>query len=95
MQGPDDILVDDWAAKAKKVNVGGTFRLLDHDFHVAGIVEHGKGARLFVPITTLQDLSGSRERPPSFSSSARARITPSRDGRNQATFFPDHPKSAR
>jgi putative ABC transport system permease protein len=62
MQGPDDILVDDWAAKAKHVTLDGTFRLLDHDFHVAGIVEHGKGARLFVPITTLQDLSGSREK---------------------------------
>lgn len=62
MQGPDDILVDDWAAKAKNVKVGGTFRLLDHDFHVAGIVEHGKGARLFVPLATLQDLSGSRDK---------------------------------
>jgi len=62
MEGPDDILVDDWAAKAKNVTVGGTFRLLDHDFHVAGIVEHGKGARLFVPIATLQDLSGSRDK---------------------------------
>jgi len=62
MQGPDDILVDDWAAKAKNVTVGGTFRLLEHDFHVAGIVDHGKGARLFVPISTLQDLSGSRDK---------------------------------
>jgi putative ABC transport system permease protein len=62
MAGSDDILMDDWAAKAKNVKVGGTFRLLDHDFHVAGIVEHGKGARLFVPIGTLQDLSGSRDK---------------------------------
>ncbi len=62
MMGPDDILVDDWAAKAKKVTVGGTFRLLDHDFHVAGIVEHGKGARLFVPLQTLQMLSGARDK---------------------------------
>ncbi len=62
MMGPDDILVDDWAAKAKHVKVDGTFRLLDHDFHVAGIVEHGKGARLFVPIQTLQELSGARDK---------------------------------
>ncbi len=62
MQGPDDILMDDWAAKAKHVTVDSTFRLLDHDFHVAGIVEHGKGARLFVPLATLQDLSGSRDK---------------------------------
>jgi len=62
MEGPDDILVDDWAAKAKHVAAGGTFRLLDHDFHVAGIVDHGKGARLFVPLQTLQDLSGARDK---------------------------------
>jgi putative ABC transport system permease protein len=62
LQKPDDILIDDWAAKAKNVTAGDTFRLLDHDFHVAGIVEHGKGARMFVPIATLQDLSGAREK---------------------------------
>jgi putative ABC transport system permease protein len=62
MQGPDDILVDDWLAKSKHVTAGSTLRMLDHDFHVAGIVEHGKGARLFVPISTLQDLSGSRDK---------------------------------
>ena len=62
MAGPDDILVDDWAAKAKHAKVDGTLRVLDHDFHVAGIVEHGKGARLFVPLQTLQELSGAREK---------------------------------
>jgi putative ABC transport system permease protein len=62
LEGPDDILMDDWAAKAKNVAAGGTFRLLDHDWHVAGIVEHGKGARMFVPIATLQDLSGARDK---------------------------------
>ena len=62
MDGPDDLLVDDWAAKAKKLHVGDTFNLLNHDWHVVGIVEHGKGARLFVPITTLQDLVGAREK---------------------------------
>ncbi len=62
MEGPDDILVDDWAAKAKNVKANSTFRMLDHNFHVAGIVEHGKGARLFVPIQTLQDLSGAHDK---------------------------------
>jgi putative ABC transport system permease protein len=62
MQGPDDLLVDDWAAKAKKLKVGDTYKLLNHDWHVAGVVEHGKGARLFVPIFTLQDLVGARDK---------------------------------
>ncbi len=62
MEGPDDLLVDDWAAKAKHITVGGTFRVLDHDWHVVGMVEHGKGARLFVPLATLQDLSGAHDK---------------------------------
>jgi len=62
MEGPDDLLVDDWAAKAKHLNVGDTYTLLNHDWHVAAIIEHGKGARLFVPLATLQDLVGAHEK---------------------------------
>lgn len=62
MEGPDDLLVDDWAAKAKKLKVGDTYSLLNHDWHVVGIIEHGKGARLFVPLGTLQDLVGAHDK---------------------------------
>jgi putative ABC transport system permease protein len=62
MSGPDDILVDDWEAKSKHASAGGSLRILDHDFHIAGIVEHGKGARIFVPLETLQNLSGSHDK---------------------------------
>jgi putative ABC transport system permease protein len=62
MEGPDDLLVDDWAAKAKHIKVGDTYNLLNHDWHVAAIIEHGKGARLFVPLATLQDLVGARDK---------------------------------
>jgi putative ABC transport system permease protein len=62
LEGPDDILVDDIAAKVKKVKPGETFRIFEHDWHVAGIVEHGKGSRLFVARTTLQELVGARDK---------------------------------
>ncbi len=62
MQGPDDLLVDDWAAKSKHLSVGSPFRIFNHDWKVVGIVEHGKGARLFVPLTTLQELVGARDK---------------------------------
>jgi putative ABC transport system permease protein len=62
MEGPDDLLVDDWAAKAKQIKVGDTYKLLNHDWHVSGIIEHGKGARLFVPMATLQDLVGAHDK---------------------------------
>jgi putative ABC transport system permease protein len=42
------------------VKVGSTIEILNHDFRVAGIVEHGRGARKFLPMTTLQDLIGSK-----------------------------------
>jgi putative ABC transport system permease protein len=62
LQQSNDILVDDWYAKAKRLHAGDMLHLFDHDFHVAGVVEHGKGARLFVPIKTLQDLSGAQDK---------------------------------
>ncbi|MDE3169664.1 MAG: ABC transporter permease [Acidobacteriota bacterium] len=55
---PNDILVDDVYARAKRIDAGQTLHLLGRDFHVAGIVEHGKGARLFVLMSTLQEMSG-------------------------------------
>lgn len=62
MEGPDDLLVDDWAAKAKHIKLGDTYNLLNHDWHVAAIIEHGKGARLFVPLATLQELVGAHDK---------------------------------
>ena len=62
MEGPDDLLIDDWAARAKNIKVGDTRNFLNHDWHVVGIVEHGKGSRLFVPLETLQELVGARDK---------------------------------
>ena len=57
-QGPDDMLVDDYFASANKVRVGNTVEVLNHKFRVAGVVEHGRGGRRFIPIRTMQDLIG-------------------------------------
>lgn len=66
LQNPNDILVDDVYARAKKVKVGDSVRILEHDFHLAGIVEHGKGARLFVQMSTLQEMSGAHDKASAF-----------------------------
>lgn len=62
LQDANDILVDDVYSRAKKVKLGQSLHILEHDFHVAGIVEHGKGARLFVLMSTLQEMSGAHDK---------------------------------
>jgi putative ABC transport system permease protein len=59
---PNDILIDDWYATAKGLKVGDTLSLFENDFTVRAVVEHGKGARLFVPIEKLQELSASPDK---------------------------------
>jgi len=57
--GPDDVIVDDLYAKSNNAVVGQPIDLgLHHSFRVCGIVEHGKGGRIFVPIHTLGTLLG-------------------------------------
>lgn len=56
--GPDDVIVDDLYAKSNHTDVGQTIVQLHHSFQVCGIVEHGKGGRIFVPIKTLGTLLG-------------------------------------
>jgi putative ABC transport system permease protein len=61
-QGPYDMIADDYFAAQSHIQVGQKLQLLNHEFRVCGIVEHGKGARKFLPIATLQDLIGARDR---------------------------------
>ncbi len=57
-EGPNDVLIDDYVASSKKLKIGDTVEILNHPFRISGIVEHGKGARKFLPIATLQDIIG-------------------------------------
>jgi putative ABC transport system permease protein len=61
LKGPDDILVDDWYAKANHLKVGETVNLKNHNFHLVGIVQHGKGARIFIPLQTAEDMTASHD----------------------------------
>jgi putative ABC transport system permease protein len=54
--GPDTALVDDIYTQTHHVGLGSKITYLNHQFTVCGIVAHGKGARLFVPLATLQSL---------------------------------------
>ena len=58
-QGPNDVIVDDYFAKSDKGHhVGEMISILNHQFRICGIVEHGKGGRKFLQIQTLGALMG-------------------------------------
>jgi putative ABC transport system permease protein len=61
-QGPNDALVDELFAQAKHSKVGDTIEILNNNFRISGIVAQGKGARKFLPLSTLQDLMGAKEK---------------------------------
>ena len=62
LEKPDDMIVDDVYAATHHVRMGQTYRLLEHDFRVVGVVEHGKGARIFVPLETLQEIAAAHDK---------------------------------
>lgn len=62
MTAPFDCLIDDYIATSKNINVGDKIKILNNDFRVSGIVMNGRGARKFVPMSTLQDLIGAQNK---------------------------------
>jgi len=58
-RGPNDIIVDQYYAQQHKLHAGDEIHdVLNHAWRVSGVAEGGKLARLAVPMTTLQDLTG-------------------------------------
>ncbi len=53
-----EIIIDDLEAQSKRLKVGDYRDLKGRSFKVCGVVRHGKGARVFVPIEAMQDLLG-------------------------------------
>ena len=56
-KGAYDLIVDDLqASSGNGLRVGDTVKVLNHTFTVCGIVEHGKGARKYIPLETMDAL---------------------------------------
>jgi putative ABC transport system permease protein len=59
-QHPFDVIVDDvFAHSDKGYKVGEEIPIMGHQFRICGIVQHGKGGRKFIPLSTLDQLMGS------------------------------------
>lgn len=58
LKQPDDLIVDDYYQRENHVNVGSTIKLINHEWHVCGVVQSGVLGRLIVSLETLQKLTG-------------------------------------
>jgi putative ABC transport system permease protein len=56
--GPNDVIIDDFIATSQHRQVGQSMTVLNHKFRICGVVEHGRGARKFLQITTMQQVIG-------------------------------------
>ena len=56
-KAPNDLVIDEYYARQRHLDVGSTLNLLNQNWRVSGIVQSGKLARIFVPIGILQDLT--------------------------------------
>jgi putative ABC transport system permease protein len=61
-EGPNDVIVDDLFAQSKHSKIGDTIEILNNRFRICGIVERGKGGRKFLPLSTMQDLMGAKDK---------------------------------
>jgi putative ABC transport system permease protein len=62
MRNPDDILInEDYASQTHKT-VGDTLRLLNHDWHICGVIGQGKLAVIAVQLPVLQDLDAANNK---------------------------------
>jgi putative ABC transport system permease protein len=56
-QSDDDVIVDEYYAREKKLAVGSTIKLMNHVWRVSGIFESGKLARIIAKLDVLQSLT--------------------------------------
>jgi putative ABC transport system permease protein len=61
-QGDDDVIVDEYYAREKKLAVGSTIKLMNHAWRVSGIFESGKLARICAKLDVLQSLTSNSKK---------------------------------
>lgn len=60
--GPREVIIDTIYANSKQLSVGDPLQLLGNKFVVAGVFLQGTGARVLLPLSTLQELNGTPEK---------------------------------
>ena len=88
--GAEEMIVDTAWQKQRKLKVGDTIELYDRSFTVVGTYEPAGGARLKIPLSTMQEQLGSQGKVSSILVSIKPDSTVEQVGENLQRRFPDH-----
>src|SRR5436190_6813497 len=90
VEGRDEIMVDTaWFAR-RKAKIGDKFSLYERDFEIVGAYEPSAGARIKIPLSTMQAQLGSEGRASAFLIKIKDGYTPEQVGDDLFTKFPDN-----
>ncbi|MGI8813497.1 MAG: ABC transporter permease [Pyrinomonadaceae bacterium] len=88
--GTEEMIIDTAWQKQRKLKVGDTIELYDRNFTVVGTYEPAGGARLKIPLSTMQEQLGSQGKVSSILVSIKPGSTVEEVGENLQQRFPDH-----
>lgn len=88
--GKDEMMADTAWFQNRKLNVGDKFSIYDRDFEIVGIYEPSAGARVKIPLSTMQTQLGSEGRSSAFLVKIKEGYTPQQVGDALNAKFPDN-----
>lgn len=88
--GRDEIMTDTAWLERRKAKIGDKFSLYERDFEIVGTYEPSAGARIKVPLSTMQAQLGSEGKVSAFLIKVKDGFTPAMVGDNLNAKFPDN-----
>lgn len=87
--GRDEIMVDTAWLERRKAKIGDKFSLYERDFEIVGTYEPSAGARIKIPLATMQAQLGADDKVSAFLVKIKDGFSPAVVGDNLNTTFPD------
>ncbi len=90
VEGRDEMMSDSAWIKNRKLKIGDKFKIYEKDFEIVGTYEPSAGARIKIPLSTMQDQLGAEGKASAFLVKVKDGFTPSAVGDNLFAKFPEN-----
>ena len=90
VDGRDEMMADTAWFERHKLKIGDKFSIYEKDFEIVGTYEPSAGARIKIPLATMQTQLGADNKASAFLVKVRDGFTPEAVGENLHTKFPDN-----